>query len=160
MREQPWRENRQRRQRAMPSMVAGASMRRCGWTISFEQRTWDTSMARPSLFREVFDRFLESCWGGFWKVFGRFWGGFRRKKHGKTSCLVESVKKHNLLRKPYNNKKGETATTGDRFVRKMATYGQVRPSVSFTSESCAVFCSYLFLVVLSCLRASKVLKIV
>lgn len=30
---------------------------------------------------------------------------------------------------------GETQTTGDRFVRKMATYGQVRPSVSFTSES-------------------------
>eukprot|EP00747_Dinoflagellata_sp_TGD_P208979 gnl/TRDRNA2_/TRDRNA2_82409_c0_seq1.p1 gnl/TRDRNA2_/TRDRNA2_82409_c0~~gnl/TRDRNA2_/TRDRNA2_82409_c0_seq1.p1 ORF type:complete len:320 (-),score=57.29 gnl/TRDRNA2_/TRDRNA2_82409_c0_seq1:189-1148(-) len=30
---------------------------------------------------------------------------------------------------------GENATTGDRFVRKMATYGQVRPSVSFTSES-------------------------
>jgi hypothetical protein len=30
---------------------------------------------------------------------------------------------------------GEAQTTGDRFVRKMATYGQVRPSVSFTSES-------------------------
>jgi len=30
---------------------------------------------------------------------------------------------------------GEAHTQGDRFVRKMATYGQVRPSVSFTSES-------------------------
>lgn len=30
---------------------------------------------------------------------------------------------------------GEAQTHGDRFVRKMATYGQVRPSVSFTSES-------------------------
>lgn len=29
----------------------------------------------------------------------------------------------------------ETQVQGDRFVRKMATYGQVRPSVSFTSES-------------------------
>lgn len=30
---------------------------------------------------------------------------------------------------------GEAQTTGTSFVRKMATYGQVRPSVSFTSES-------------------------
>lgn len=30
---------------------------------------------------------------------------------------------------------GEAQTFGDRFVRKMATYGQVRPSVSFTNES-------------------------
>lgn len=30
---------------------------------------------------------------------------------------------------------GEAQTQGDRFVRKMATYGQVRPSVSFTNES-------------------------
>lgn len=29
----------------------------------------------------------------------------------------------------------ESQTHGDRFIRKMATYGQVRPSVSFTSES-------------------------
>jgi hypothetical protein len=32
----------------------------------------------------------------------------------------------------------EAPQQGDRFVRKMATYGQVRPSVSFTSESRAV----------------------
>jgi hypothetical protein len=32
----------------------------------------------------------------------------------------------------------EAPNHGDRFVRKMATYGQVRPSVSFTSESRAV----------------------
>lgn len=30
---------------------------------------------------------------------------------------------------------GEAPQQGDRFVRKMATYGQVRPSVSFTNES-------------------------
>lgn len=30
---------------------------------------------------------------------------------------------------------GEAPTQGDRFIRKMATYGQVRPSVSFTAES-------------------------
>jgi len=29
----------------------------------------------------------------------------------------------------------EASTQGDRFIRKMATYGSVRPSVSFTSES-------------------------
>lgn len=32
----------------------------------------------------------------------------------------------------------EAPQAGDRFVRKMATYGQVRPSVSFTSQSRAV----------------------
>eukprot|EP00927_Polykrikos_kofoidii_P028750 TRINITY_DN2500_c0_g4_i1.p1 TRINITY_DN2500_c0_g4~~TRINITY_DN2500_c0_g4_i1.p1 ORF type:complete len:338 (-),score=42.40 TRINITY_DN2500_c0_g4_i1:187-1200(-) len=30
---------------------------------------------------------------------------------------------------------GEAPSSGDRFVRRMAAYGQVRPSVSFTSES-------------------------
>lgn len=34
-----------------------------------------------------------------------------------------------------NYQHGEAPTQGDRFIRKMATYGQVRPSVSFTNEA-------------------------